>query len=77
MVVHVEMSSDEFKEFISWRSDKDMYERDLQKMDGKLEYAFNKVLWSLDVDEKRPGKVKIIDQEHASELVEMAKDWFC
>ena len=35
------------------------------------------VAWqkAIDADPKKPGKVKIIDQEHAAELLEMAKDY--
>ena len=42
----------------------------------KIEYINNKILWALEPDEKKPGKVKIINQEHAAELVDMATDWF-
>ena len=34
-----------------------------------------KTCWAIDEDPKKPGKVKIIDQEHAAELLEMAKDY--
>lgn len=77
MKIQVEMTAEEFQDFMSWRADKDMYERDLQKMDGKLEHLYNKVLLALEPDARRPENVKIIDQDHAAELVDMAKDWFC
>ena len=76
MKIQVEMTAEEFQEFMSWRKDKEMYERDLQEMDGKFERLFNKVLWALETNSDRPGKAKIINQEHAAELVEMASDWF-
>lgn len=34
-----------------------------------------KTCWAIDEDPKKPGKVKIIDQDHAAELLEMAKDY--
>lgn len=34
-----------------------------------------KACWAMEKDDKRPGKVKIIDQEHAAELLEMAHDY--
>lgn len=34
-----------------------------------------KVTWAMAEDDKRPGKVKITDQEHAVELLEMARDY--
>lgn len=30
---------------------------------------------AIEADPKRPGKVKIVDQEHAAELLELAKDY--
>lgn len=31
--------------------------------------------WAIEEDPKRPGKVKIVDQEHAAELLELANDY--
>ena len=76
MKIQVEMTAEEFQEFFAWKKDKDCYERELREMDGKFEMLHKKVLWALDEDSKRPGKVKIIDQEQASELVEMSSEWF-
>lgn len=39
------------------------------------EMLAKKTCWAIDADPKKPGKVKIIDQEHAAELLEMAKDY--
>ena len=75
MKIVVEMSSEEFQEFMRWRSDKDCYEKEQQDADKEIEYICNKILWALEKDEKRPGKVKVIDQDHAAELVDMATDW--
>lgn len=42
---------------------------------NKREILAKKTCWAIDADPKKPGKVKIIDQEHAAELLEMAKDY--
>ena len=76
MKVHVEMNSDELREFLSWQVDRQKYEREVQKCDTKIDHISNKILWALELDEKLPGKVKIIDHDHAVELVGMAQDWF-
>lgn len=76
MKITVEMAADEFQEFMQWKKDKKIYDDELTKVDGKIEHINNKILWALQLDEKKPGKVKIIDQEHAAELVDMATDWF-
>lgn len=77
MKVQVEMTAEEFQEFISWRRNKEQYEEEIQSADGEMDYLYHKVLWSLEEDPKRPGKVKIAEQEHAAELVQMANEWFC
>ena len=76
MKINVEMTADEFQEFMQWKKDKKISDDELNPVDGKIEHINNKILWALAPDEKKPGKVKIIDQEHAAELVEMATDWF-
>ena len=76
MKIQVEMTAEEFQEFLRYRADKGCFDAELQKIDQKFEYLNKKVLWSLELDAKKPGKVKIINQEHAAELVEMASDWF-
>lgn len=76
MKIHVEMTSEEFQEFIQWKKDKGIYDAEIRTVDAKIDRINNKILWALAPDEKKPGKVKIIDQEHAAELVDMANDWF-
>ena len=76
MKIHVEMTAEEFQEFMQWKKDKGIYDGELNSADAKIEHINNKILWALGPNEKQPGKVKIIDQEHAAELVDMANDWF-
>lgn len=76
MKIQVEMTAEEFQEFMRWKKDEKSYEEDIRAADAKIEYINNKILWALEPDEKKPGKVKIINQEHAAELVDMATDWF-
>ena len=76
MKIQVEMTADEFQEFMKWKGDKRYYDVELNKVDKENEYIMKKIIWALDTDEKKPGKVKIINQEHAAELVDMAKEWF-
>ena len=42
---------------------------------NKRKMLAQKTCWAIDTDPKKPDKVKIIDQEHAAELLEMAKDY--
>ena len=66
MEVTVNMTAEEFMEFVAWRKEQDYYKREI---------LAKKTCWAIDADPKKPGKVKIIDQEHAAELLEMAKDY--
>ena len=76
MKIVVEMTSEEFQEFLRYKADKGCFDVDLQEADRKMEYLNKKILWALEPDEKKPEKIKIISQEHAAELVDMAKEWF-
>ena len=44
-------------------------------MAKKWEMLAKKTCWAIEADPKRPGKVKIVDQEHAAELLELANDY--
>lgn len=75
MEVTVNMTAEEFLEFVTWGKDRDYYKSRLDKELNKREILAKKTCWAIDADPKKPGKVKIIDQEHAAELLEMAKDY--
>lgn len=75
MDVTVTMTAEEFQRFMDWKKERDYYEKELNKETGKREIMAKKVTWAIEEDPKRTGKVKIVDQEHAAELLDMAKDY--
>lgn len=74
MDVTVSMTAEEFREFMEWKTDREYYDKELRTKSDKWEIMAKKVTWAMAEDAKRPGKVKIIDQEHAAELLEMARE---
>lgn len=75
MDVTVTMTAEEFLEFMAWEKDQEQYARDMAARSGKWEIMAKKATWAIEEDPKRPGKVKIVDQEHAAELLEMAREY--
>ncbi len=75
MDVTVNMTAEEFLEFMAWKKERDYYEKELDQETSKREIMAKKATWAMAEDAKRPGKVKIIDQEHAAELLEMASEY--
>lgn len=75
MEITVRMTAEEFLEFVAWGKDRDYYKSRLEKELEKRGLLAKKTCWAIDEDLKKTGKVKIIDQEHAAELLEMAKDY--
>ena len=75
MNITVSMTAEEFLEFVAWKKDRDYYKSRLDKELNRRETMVKKTCWAIDADPKKPGKVKIIDQDHAAELLEMAKDY--
>lgn len=75
MDVTVTMTAEEFLEFMAWKKDRSKYQTEMTYRHGKWDMLAKKACWAMEKDEKRPGKVKIIDQEHAAELLEMAHDY--
>ena len=74
MKVTVEMTHEEFREFLDWKDDREFYVKELRKASGKKLGMAKKVMWAVEADPKKPGKYKIADQDHAEELLDMAKD---
>ena len=68
------MTAEEFLEFVAWGKDRDYYKSRLEKELKSGDY-WQRKCWAIDEDPKKTGKVKIIDQDHAAELLEMAKDY--
>ena len=71
MDVTVTMTAEEFQEF----KDKSHYRSEMDAWSRKWEMLANKACWAIEADPKRPGKVKIVDQEHAAELLDLANDY--
>ena len=75
MAVTVSMTAEEFLEFMAWKKDREQYTKEIAARSGKWEIMAKKVTWAIEEDPKRPGKAKIVDQEHAAELLEMAREY--
>lgn len=75
MEVNVNMSAEEFLEFMDWKRDREQYNNEMAARAKKMELLAKKTCWAIEKDPKRPGKVKIVDQEHAAELLELANDY--
>lgn len=75
MEVNVNMSAEEFLEFMVWKRDRGQYNNEMAARAEKMELLAKKTCWAIEKDPKRPGKVKIVDQEHAAELLELANDY--
>ena len=75
MEVNVNMSAEEFLEFMAWKRDREQYNNEMAARAEKMELLAKKTCWAIEIDPTRPGKVKIVDQEHAAELLELANDY--
>lgn len=75
MDVTVNMTAEEFQELMEWRRDRNNYTAIMEEWNRQWEIIPKKVTWAIEEDPKRPGKVKIVDQEHAVELLKMAREY--
>ena len=74
-MVHVEMTTEEFQEFMAWKKDKACYEKELGKVHRKADTIADKVLNAIEPDSDKEGYCKVADEDHLSELYEMALEW--
>lgn len=71
MMINVQMSAEEFQEFMEYRKDKEQFKSEIKKVAG-MPHAFAKILHNaVEQDPKRAGKYKIVDQEHMDDLMDM------
>lgn len=75
MEVNVNMNAEEFLDFMAWKKDREQHNKEMAVRAEKMELLAKKTCWAIEKDPKRPGKVKIVDQEHAAELLELANDY--
>lgn len=75
MDVTVNMTAEEFQEFKEWRRDRNNYTATMAEWNRQWEKMAEKAGKALAEDTERPGTMKIIDQESAEELLEMARDY--
>ena len=75
MEVTVNMSAEEFLEFMAWQKDRNHYNAEMAAQNRKWEMLANKAFSFTESVPQRHGKVKIEDQEHAAELLELANDY--
>ena len=75
MDVTVNMTAEEFQEFMEWRRDRNNYTATMAEWNRQWEKMAEKAGKALAEDTGRPGTMKIIDQESAEELLEMARDY--
>lgn len=75
MDVTVNMTAEEFQEFMEWRRDRNNYTVTMAEWNRQWGKMAEKAGKALAEDTERPGTMKIIDQESAEELLEMARDY--
>lgn len=75
MDVTVNMTAEEFQEFMEWRRDRNNYTATMAEWNRQWEKMAERAGKALAEDTERPGTMKIIDQESAEELLEMARDY--
>ena len=75
MDVTVNMTAEEFQEFMEWRRDRNNYTATMAEWNRQWEKMAEKAGKALAEAPERPGTMKSIDQESAEELLEMARDY--
>ena len=75
MDITVSMKEEEFLEFMAWRKDRQFYANKMVSMETRMTRMANKIRWAITKETEPPNRVKIEDQDHATELLEMAEDF--
>ena len=74
MNVNVEMTAEEFLEFMECAKDKGRHEKQILAAKNRVHMLAQKVDYAVEPDPKKPGKYKIVDQNQMDDLYELAHD---
>ena len=75
MTVTVQMTSEEFTEFLNWKREEGYYAKQLKKAMNRTAMLINKVQYAIEPDSKKPNKYKIADHDHADDLFLLCSDF--
>ena len=75
MEISVKMSAAEFQEFMAWRDEKERYAKDLDRLQGVPCSLARSLKFAVEPVEGKPGRFKIVDQEHMGDLWDAAKEF--
>lgn len=68
MEITVKMTVEEFLEFNEYQKNRAVYAEKLVKLKRLPETLAQKLVFAVEPDPKKPGKFKIVDQEHMADL---------
>lgn len=75
MEISVKMDVAEFQEFMAWRGEKDKYKKDMERLRRAPEFMASSLRWAVEPVKGKPGKFKIVDQEHMADMWDMAQEF--
>lgn len=75
MQITVMMTEKEYADFAAWRQDQKYYAGKIDEEIAKTMMFAEKISWAIAEDPKRKVKAKIIDHDHALELLDMANEY--
>lgn len=75
MQITVTMTEKEYADFVAWRQERKYYAGKIDKEIAKITMFAKKISWAISEDPKRKDKAKIIDHDHALELLDMANEY--
>lgn len=68
MTVTVQMTSEEFTEFLNWKKEEGYYRNKIEKANHNAAMLAKKVEYAIEPNPKNPNKYKIADHDHADDL---------
>lgn len=75
MEITITMNEAEFQEFLEWKQTRALYAATMKQKSEKWNLMAKKATWAIEEDKKKPGKAKIIDHDHALELLDLAQEY--
>lgn len=75
MEISVKMDAAEFQEFMEYREAKGKFEAALERVKNALAIIAASLAYAVEPVKGKPGKWKIVDQEHMDDAMSMAEEY--
>ena len=75
MEIAVNMSVEEFQEFVAWKADREKYTKEVERLRQVPGFMVHSLRFAVEPVAGKEGRYKIVSQEHMADVMDMVEDF--